>query len=399
VAGTQSVHSREAPPTETTAQRPSDTARYRILDRLGAGAMGTVYLAEDRLLDRRVALKVHDRFDGDDALAHALEEARAVARVEHPHIVRVHDVMSEGPRLHVVFELLEGEDLRARLGRDGRLSARECVALLTPVADALAHAHARGVTHQDIKPENIFLASREGRVEPVLVDFGVAVRNDADRETDFGTPRYMAPERWPPGAAPDARADLWALGAVLYECLTGRAAFPAEDFDALARAIATTDPAPLRDLAPNVPTELARVVERALARDPGARFQNAAALRDALRASLGRSPVARRAALGAALLVAFGGVLGFSRSGALPRATGPLARAALTTLMAPSPTDPTPPTRIAPAAPSTPATNTPPRPTARPHRARHVNPRLTAPRGAPPHWTDFVFPDASRRSP
>ncbi len=290
MAGTQSVHSREAQPPETVARRPSDTARYRILDRLGAGAMGTVYLAEDRLLDRRVALKVHDRFDGDDALAHALEEARAVARVEHPHIVRVHDVMSEGPRLHVVFELLEGEDLRARLGRDGRLAPRECVALLAPVADALAHAHARGVTHRDIKPENIFLAAREGRVEPVLVDFGVAARSDSERETDFGTPRYMAPERWTPGAVPDARADLWSLGAVLYECLTGRPPFATDDFDALARAITTADAPPLRELAPHVPVALARVAERALARDPAERFQSASALRDALRASVAHSP-------------------------------------------------------------------------------------------------------------
>lgn len=251
--------------------------------------MGSVYSAWDELLLRPVALKRLTSASAveSEALVRALSEARAAARAVHPNTVRVFDVLVEDAVVTIVFEHLEGEDLRALLRRRGRLRPSEAVELMEPVVDALAATHEGEVLHRDVKPENIFLASRAGRSTPVLIDFGIAASAcSAPDGLRLGTPRYMAPERLARDAREDRRSEVWSVGATLYECVAGRPPFLGDDAEEVAREIAASPPPPLRSLAPEVPVALAAVIERCLARDPAARYDDMLALRNALRNAL-----------------------------------------------------------------------------------------------------------------
>ncbi len=261
-------------------------SHYRVLERLGSGAMGEVYLAEDLRLGRKVALKLLPPELTRDAAAKTrlIHEARAASLLDHPHICTVYDI-EELPagRLLLAMAYCEGETLKVRLAR-GPLPAAEAVELACQMAEALGEAHARGVVHRDIKPANA-MVTRSGRVK--IVDFGLARLPDATAltatGTTLGTPAYMAPEQVR-GEEADARADLWALGAVLYEMLAGRPPFGGETIEAVLYGVVHRVPEPLDRARPDLPAALLRVVNRALAKDRLARYQQAEQMLAELRA-------------------------------------------------------------------------------------------------------------------
>jgi hypothetical protein len=248
--------------------------------------MGEVYRARGPRLGRDVAIKVvaGEGAPSAERLRRFEQEARAVAALQHPHILAVHDVGSHEGRPYVVFELLEGGTLRERLSH-GPLTVRKAIEAAVQICDGLAAAHAHGVVHRDLKPENVFLV-REGRVK--LLDFGLAKLLEApeeagseaatatatDRGTWVGTPGYVSPEQLR-GQGATARSDVFALGAVLYEMLTGQRAFKgASRADTLA-AILDKDPPPMVLSGGGIPLTLERVVLRCLEKNPDDRFQSA----------------------------------------------------------------------------------------------------------------------------
>jgi serine/threonine-protein kinase len=261
-------------------------SHYKVLERLGAGSMGEVYLAEDLRLGRKVALKLLPPDLTRDAAAKArlIREARTASLLDHPHICTVHDI-EELPTGQVLLAMAycEGESLKRRVAR-GPLPVGEAVELACQMAEALAEAHAHGIVHRDIKPANA-MVTRTGRVK--LVDFGLAHLPEATVLTatgmTLGTPAYMAPEQ-ARGEAVDARADLWALGAVLYEMLAGRPPFGGETLQAVLYGVVHQVPEPLDRVRPDLPPALVRIVNRALAKDRLARYQQAEQMLAELRA-------------------------------------------------------------------------------------------------------------------
>ncbi len=270
---------------------------YEVAERIGAGGMGEVYRAHDARLDRDVAVKVLSRnLAGDpEALARFEREARAVAALSHPNILAIHDVgLQEGVPFSVT-ELLHGESLRERLDR-GPLPWREAAQLGEAIAEGLAAAHAKGIVHRDIKPDNLFLTS-EGMVK--ILDFGLARSTTEVTAATFsgtaptligsgtgllmGTIGYMSPEQTR-GLEVDVRGDIFSLGCVLYELVTGRRAFDRETPTDTLAAILNDVPPPMSRAGVRVPQELARVIEHALEKAPSARFQSARDLAFALRA-------------------------------------------------------------------------------------------------------------------
>jgi Tol biopolymer transport system component len=263
---------------------------YELTSPLGVGGMSEVHRARDTRLGRDVAIKLLD-FEAarnPERLRLFEQEARAASAVNHPAIVGVHDVGREGDVPYVVLELVEGETLQRRLLR-GRLPQRRAIEVAVQIAQGLAAAHARGVLHNDLKPANIIL-TRDGRVK--ILDFGLAGLRGGGGTADplpaedratvtqalFGTPGYIAPERIE-GAPPDARSDLFSLGAVLYEMLAGTPAFGGGTTAEVLAATAEQDPPEIR---PALPPPLDRIVRRALEKDPDQRFQSASDLAYAL---------------------------------------------------------------------------------------------------------------------
>jgi eukaryotic-like serine/threonine-protein kinase len=273
---------------------------YEILGPLGRGGMGEVYRARDLRLDREVAVKVVPEPLARDPgrLARFEREARAVAALAHPNILVLYDVGHEQGIPFAVTELLEGTNLRGRM-TGPPVPWREVLDIGAAVADGLAAAHVKGIVHRDLKPENLFLTA-DRRVK--ILDFGLArvdpLPTDAEAETGaydpartgpgaiLGTPGYMSPEQVR-GLPADGRADLFALGCVLFELLAGRRPFQGATPADTAAAILNQDPPPLAD----VPAAVGRVVMQCLAKDPADRFSSAADLAGALRALLGGSDV------------------------------------------------------------------------------------------------------------
>jgi serine/threonine protein kinase len=268
---------------ETDDPKPGDLVaeRFRLERWLGAGGMGTVWAATNLFTRREVALKflIAARQSEPGARARLLREARAACRVRHPNVVAVHDLLDLDGAPVLVMDLLEGETLGERLRREGRLSPSQVVHVAREILAALESAHESGIVHRDLKPDNVFLSETAGEPEVKLLDFGIAklTRQDdvrglsTETGTLLGTPHYMAPEQAFGELRIDGRADLWALGVVMYECLSGSRPLDGANVGQVLKKLAKAEIAPL---GPEVPRDLARFVERLLC-DRNQRIQSA----------------------------------------------------------------------------------------------------------------------------
>ncbi|QRN97845.1 protein kinase [Archangium violaceum] len=273
---------------------------FQLTRKLGQGGMGSVYLGQHVHIGSRVAIKVlHGRLaNSPQVLRRFHMEARAVNLIGHENIVNIIDIQPAPPRPYLVMEYLEGEPLSVLLAR-GPVPAPVAVALLCQVCDALHATHARGIVHRDLKPENLFLLQRgHGPAFVKVLDFGIAkLLDDEQRGPDtgegglIGSVDYMAPEQ-SRGESVDGRADLYALGVIAYQLLTGRLPFVEKSLTALLLAHQSRQPPSPTSLRPDVPPALSSVVLRALAKSPEERFQNASTMRGALQVALdmARSP-------------------------------------------------------------------------------------------------------------
>jgi formylglycine-generating enzyme required for sulfatase activity len=269
--------------------------RYTIRQQLGHGGFGVVYEARDEELDRLVAVKLphSDRPISPEQLYAYHSEARLHASLDHPHIVPIYDVgRTDVVPFYLVSKLIDGEDLAEQIRR-ARPGFREAAALLVPLAEALEHMHGRGLVHRDVKPRNVLLDSAG---TPYLADFGLAVRPaGSDRAATppqiVGTPAYMSPEQ-ARGESPhvDGRTDIYSLGVVLYELLTGAQPFQG-DLKTLRRKVLSEEPPTPRSLAPGVPRDLEAICLKAMAKDSARRYQRAAHLAEDLRQFLRGEPL------------------------------------------------------------------------------------------------------------
>jgi serine/threonine protein kinase/tetratricopeptide (TPR) repeat protein len=304
---------------------------YRIVDRIGAGGMGTVYRARDERLGRIVALKVvhEERVSDETARQVLMREARIAGAIKHPNVAPIFDVGESDGRVFIAMEYVEGETLAKKV-HDHPLTVRSLLKCGAQIASALQAVHDAGVVHRDLKSGNISV-THDGWVK--VLDFGIAVRTPGERADETasldsvygpagmwaGTVAYMAPELLR-GGPPDRRSDIWALGVTLHEALTGSSPFAATSLPELERAILGEDPAPLPR---SVPVPLRRVIERCLEKDPGQRYQHASEIRAALEAIRDSMPTSSArnlrsflalgvgACLGVALLLAFGKFPGY----------------------------------------------------------------------------------------
>ena len=262
--------------------------RYELEELVGHGGMSSVYRARDSLLERNVALKVlHEQYNADDDLVERFKrEARSVAQLQHPNIVTVIDRGEAEGRQYIVFEYIDGENLKELVVRKGRLDVREALEIALEVARGLAFAHAQGIVHRDVKPQNVLL-NGDGRAK--VTDFGIARSVDVDGMTQtgtvLGTSNYIAPEQ-ASGQPVDAQTDVYALGVVLYELLSGEVPFPGENFVAVAMKHVHEPPPNLLDVRSDVPLRVAAAVDRALEKDPDQRFPSMDALAAELEACL-----------------------------------------------------------------------------------------------------------------
>jgi serine/threonine-protein kinase len=268
--------------------------RYHLVKLLGAGGMGSVYEARNSWTNRRVAVKflrpelIADR----DAVLRFLQEAQAAAAIAHPNIIEVLD-MGKDPvarTLYIVHEFLAGLTLRQRMGKGLRISLQETLDIALPIMGALCAAHRRSIIHRDLKPENIFLCKdATGARIPKLIDFGVikmkglgAIANQTTTGFTVGTPRYMSPEQLAGDRTIDGRSDVWSMGVVLYEMLSGRQPFKGDTIFELARSILEDRPAALDETVAKLNRPVAAAIDRALRRDPDERFADMRQFVDAL---------------------------------------------------------------------------------------------------------------------
>ena len=266
---------------------------YRIVREIGAGGMGVVYQAEDTTLGRQVALKIlpPELAKDDDRRLRFAREARAVAALNHPNIVTVHSVEESGGIHFITMELVKGKTLAELLPRQGFALGR-FFEITIPLVDAVSAAHQQGIAHRDLKPANVMIGD-DGRIK--VLDFGLAKGMDGEPGRvgevptqsatraghTVGTPAYMSPEQ-AQGERVDTRSDIFSLGIVFYEMLTGRRPFEGGNPASVISAILRDRPQPVNELQPTVPRALARLVDRCLAKSPLDRFQSAIDLRHSL---------------------------------------------------------------------------------------------------------------------
>ena len=267
---------------------PEKVSHYRILEKLGAGGMGEVYLAEDMKLGRKIAIKVlsEEYTTNKDRLHRFEQEASAASNLNHPNILTIHEVGVDEGRHYIATEYIDGVTLRRKLAA-AQLETSEILDIAVQIASALEEAHAAGIVHRDIKPDNI-MVRRNGYVK--VLDFGLAKLTETidpspsdgeastrvlvhtDAGVVMGTSHYMSPEQ-ARGKPVDARSDIWSLGVVLYEMIAGRTPFEGETSTDVIIAITQKEPLPLARFAPNVPAELEWIVMKALRKDRDERYQ------------------------------------------------------------------------------------------------------------------------------
>jgi serine/threonine-protein kinase len=269
--------------------------RYELEELVGTGGMSSVFRAHDRLLDRKVALKIlHQQYnDDDDYVERFRREARAVATLSHPNIVTVIDRGDHEGRQFIVFEYVEGENLKRLIERRGPAPVSTALELGMQIARGLSFAHQQGLIHRDVKPQNVLL---NGDGQAKVTDFGIARSLDVQHGmtqtgTVLGTSDYIAPEQ-AQGQRVDEHTDVYSLGVVMYELLTSEVPFPGENFVAVAMRHINEPPPAIRDKRPDVSPRLEAAVQRAMAKDPADRFQTMAEFCQELEACLAEAQAA-----------------------------------------------------------------------------------------------------------
>ncbi|MFZ6767162.1 serine/threonine protein kinase [Undibacterium sp. Di26W] len=280
--------------------------RFYLSERIGMGSNGAVYRGHDPVIDRDVAIKIfsagNNAADKKQREQQFINEARAAGRLSHPNIVTIFDASSEGGSTFIAMEFLQGKDLRHLLADGREFDIIETANIIQKIADALEYAHGNGVIHRDIKPANIFVLPSQ---QPKVVDFGIARAPnrvlDETREQShtlfnnniMGTPNYMSPEQ-ANGKQVTALTDVYSLGAVMYEMLTGQKPFQSQDVDKLLQQIVSKPPKNPSEICANIPESLSRIVMKAMQKDPSARYESAAEMSLALEKFLDRDKKLKR---------------------------------------------------------------------------------------------------------
>ena len=252
--------------------------RYQLIEAQGKGGMATVYRARDKMLERDVAIKLlrDDYSDDEEFRERFRQEARAAANLSHPNIVTVHDFGFDVGKLFIVMEFVDGPDLKTLIRQSGRVSVKNAIALMTQACAGIGYAHRAGLVHCDVKPHN-FLVTSDRRLK--VTDFGIAralssIRHDEFSDVVWGSPQYFAPEQ-ATGGAPSPASDVYSLGIILYELLSGTLPFVAPTPEGLARLHLTETPVLLSEYVPDIPPALEQIVAKVLSKEPSRRYRTA----------------------------------------------------------------------------------------------------------------------------
>jgi eukaryotic-like serine/threonine-protein kinase len=252
--------------------------RYQLLERLGSGGMSDVFRARDLMLERSVAIKVlHEDYSNDAAFQQRFrQEARAAANLSHPNIVTVHDFGLDHGQLFLVMEYIPGKDLKTILRQRGRFSVDEAIPLMVQACAGIGYAHRAGLVHCDVKPHNM-IVTPDARLK--VTDFGIAralstIMPDERADVVWGSPQYFSPEQ-AAGEPPSPASDVYSLGVVLYEVLTGALPFTAPSSEELARMHLEAAPIPPSEYVPDIPSALEQIVLKVLSKEPAARYRTA----------------------------------------------------------------------------------------------------------------------------
>ena len=252
--------------------------RYQLLERIGSGGMADVFRARDLMLERSVAIKVlHEKYSDDKAFQERFRmEARAAANLSHPNIVTVHDFGYDQDQLYIVMEHIPGKDLKTILRTRGRYSIENAVSIIVQACAGIGYAHRAGLVHCDIKPHN-FIVTSDNRLK--VTDFGIAralstIMPDERADVVWGSPQYFSPEQ-AVGEAPSPASDVYSLGIVLYETITGALPFNAPSSEELARMHLQEYPIPPREYIPDIPPALEEIIFKVLSKEPAARYRTA----------------------------------------------------------------------------------------------------------------------------
>ncbi len=279
---------------KNTPVSPLLNNRYQLLHTLGTGGMAVVYRAYDRMLERPVAIKIlRQDFSEDETFRERFrQEARAAANLSHPNIVTVHDFGFDAGRLFIVMEYVPGTDLKTMIKNHGRFSVDEAIQLMVQACEGIGYAHRAGLVHCDVKPHNM-LVTPDGRLK--VTDFGIAralasIQPDEQADVVWGSPQYFAPEQ-AAGQAPSPASDVYSLGVILYEMLTGQLPFNSKDPEELARMHRESAPTPPRRYNSQIPPALEQIILKVLQKEPAQRYRSADQLGRVLRNFTGQPEI------------------------------------------------------------------------------------------------------------